>query len=121
MWILGLKGIKVTYPTRKCTCLGLQDGTSFEPLEKHRKRLCSISYKYDIYWPVSGWGSERTHLSSKEIYEIRNNIFFFAVFSECPLKTVPILGILSNALTGKVSNVYDLVIFQENAEKKSWQ
>ena len=48
---------------------------------------------------------------------MQNNIFF-AVFSECPLKTVPILGILSNALTGKVSNVRYLVIFQENATKK---
>ena len=43
--------------------------------------------------------------------------FSFAVFSECPLKTVPILGILSNALTGKVSNAHYLVIFQENAKK----
>ena len=45
--------------------------------------------------------------------------FSFAVFSECPLKTVPILGILSNALTGKVSNVHYLVIFQENAPQKN--
>ena len=43
--------------------------------------------------------------------------FSFAVFSECPLKTVPILGILSNALTGKVSNAHYLVIFQENSKK----
>ena len=45
--------------------------------------------------------------------------FSFAVFSECTLKTVPILGILSDALTGKVSNVHYLVIFQENAPKKN--
>ena len=45
--------------------------------------------------------------------------FSFAVFSECTLKTVPILGILSDALTGKVSNVHYLVIFQENAPQKN--
>ena len=44
--------------------------------------------------------------------------FSFAVFSECTLKTVPILGILSDALTGKVSNDHYLVIFQENEKKK---
>ena len=43
--------------------------------------------------------------------------FSFAVFSECTLKTVPILGILSDALTGKVSNDYYLIIFQENEKK----
>ena len=43
--------------------------------------------------------------------------FSFAVFSECTLKTVPILGILSDALTGKVANVHYLVIFQENEKK----
>ena len=44
--------------------------------------------------------------------------FSFAVFSECTLKTVPILGILSDALTGKVSNDHYLVIFQENEKKR---
>ena len=104
--------------TRKSTCLGLQRmGLLSSPGKEHRKRLCSISYKYDIYGLVSDKAlNELTYPLKKSMrYKVP---FSFAVFSECPLKTVPILGIPSNALTGKVANVHYLVIFQENAKKK---
>ena len=93
-------------------------GLLSSPGKEHRKRLCSISYKYDIYWLVSDKAlNELTYPLKKSMrYQIT---FSFAVFSECTLKTVPILGILSDALTGKVSNVHYLVIFQENAPKKN--
>ena len=87
-------------------------GLLSSPGKEHIKRLCSISYKYDIYGLVSDKAvNELTYPLKKSMrYKIT---FSFAVFSERPLKTVPILGILSNALTGEVSNVYYLVIFQE--------
>ena len=91
-------------------------GLLSSPGKEHRKRLCSISYKYDIYWLVSDKAlNEVTYPLKKSMrYKIT---FSFAVFSECTLKTVPILGVLSDALTGKGSNDHYLVVFQENEKK----
>ena len=92
-------------------------GLLSSPGKEHRKRLCSISYKYDIYWLVSDKALNEVTYPLKKSMRFKIT-FSFAVFSECTLKTVPILGILSDALTGKVSNDHYLVIFQENEKKR---